>query len=148
MVFTNSATDPDLPANSLTFSLEPGSPSAASINPANGVFSWTTARTDEGSVNSVTVRVADNGVPPKFDTKNFTINVVAPPGIQEITAAEGTVTLMWNAIPGKMYRVQYKTTLEEAMWINLQEVTAAGPTVSYQESPGANQRFYRIDALD
>ena len=38
--FTASATDPDLPAHTLTFSLT-GAPAGASIDPATGVFTWT-----------------------------------------------------------------------------------------------------------
>ena len=41
--FTATATDPDLPANALTFSLDPGAPTGASIDPQSGVFSWTPA---------------------------------------------------------------------------------------------------------
>src|SRR5204863_116451 len=41
LTFTVSATDADLPANSLTYSLEAGAPAGASINSTTGLFSWT-----------------------------------------------------------------------------------------------------------
>ena len=41
LTFTASATDPDIPAQSLIFSLDPGAPAGASINPGSGVFKWT-----------------------------------------------------------------------------------------------------------
>jgi hypothetical protein len=41
VTFTATATDPDIPANTLTFSLDAGAPTGASINPTTGVFSFT-----------------------------------------------------------------------------------------------------------
>src|SRR5439155_11813169 len=58
--FTVTATDADLPANVLTFSLDPGAPSGAAINASTGAFSWTPSTT---GTFPVTVRVADNGTP-------------------------------------------------------------------------------------
>jgi PKD repeat protein len=71
LTFTATATDADIPANTLTFSLDAGAPAGATIT-AGGVFSWTppTAGTFP-----VTVRVTDNGVPPLSDAKSFTIIV-------------------------------------------------------------------------
>jgi len=148
VVVSNSATDSDIPANVLTFSLDPGAPPAASINSTNGIFNWTTASTDAGSANPITVRVTDNGPPSKSDAKTFTISVVTPPGVQEIATSGGTVTFSWNAIPGKTYRVQYKSNLADAIWLDLSDVTAEGSSASFQEPLGAIQRFYRILALD
>src|SRR5262249_34655664 len=41
LTFTNTATDADVPAQTLTFSLDAGAPAGAGINPNTGVFSWT-----------------------------------------------------------------------------------------------------------
>ena len=43
LTFTATATDADLPANTLTFSLS-GEPVGASIDPNTGVFTWTPPR--------------------------------------------------------------------------------------------------------
>ncbi len=40
LTFTATATDADLPANTLTFSLS-GEPAGALIDPVSGVFTWT-----------------------------------------------------------------------------------------------------------
>src|SRR5205814_8891295 len=40
---TASATDADLPANTLTFSLDAGAPAGAAISPGPGVFRWSTS---------------------------------------------------------------------------------------------------------
>src|SRR5262249_24658091 len=65
------ATDPDLPANMLTFSLDPGAPVGASIDPSTGLFNWTPTGLQAPSTNLITVRVTDNGSPPLSDQKTF-----------------------------------------------------------------------------
>ena len=74
---TASATDPDLPANELTFSLEPGAPAGATIDPSTGEFSWTPGLGTVGD-HVVTVRVTDDGEPAMSDTEDFTVTVTAP----------------------------------------------------------------------
>ena len=41
LAFTATASDVDLPANGLTFSLSGVVPAGAAINPATGAFTWT-----------------------------------------------------------------------------------------------------------
>jgi VCBS repeat-containing protein len=71
--FTATATDPDIPANTLTFSLI-GAPTSASINPSSGLFAWTPSSSQIGS-HTFKVRVTDNGSPNLYDEKSVTINV-------------------------------------------------------------------------
>ena len=71
--FTATATDPDLPANTLTFSLV-GAPAGASIDPATGAFSWTPTSAQIGSA-TFTVRVTDNGTPNLSDEEQITVTV-------------------------------------------------------------------------
>ena len=52
------ATDADLPAQALTFSLV-AAPAGAAINPASGVFTWTPGESDGPGSFPVTVRVVD-----------------------------------------------------------------------------------------
>src|SRR5205823_3818470 len=69
-----SATDADLPANSLTFALV-SSPAGMTINPASGAISWTPTEAQGPSTNAVSVSVTDNGVPALRVTKTFTVTV-------------------------------------------------------------------------
>jgi hypothetical protein len=69
------ATDGDVPANNLTFSLASGAPSGASINPVTGAFSWTPIASQGGNTYSVTIQVADNGSPPLSDSETISITV-------------------------------------------------------------------------
>jgi hypothetical protein len=73
--FTVTATDQDVPSQSLTFSLEAGSPTGASIDPASGVFSWTPDGLQGPGVYPVTVTVTDDGNPALSDSQLFTITV-------------------------------------------------------------------------
>ncbi len=72
--FTASATDPDLPANTLTYTLRPGAPAAASINPTTGAFTWTPGIPDVGT-HPITVRVTDNGNPVLYAEQSFSVAV-------------------------------------------------------------------------
>ncbi|MEK6801410.1 MAG: putative Ig domain-containing protein [Nitrospirota bacterium] len=75
LTFTATATDADVPAQSLTFSLQGTPPSGASIT-TGGVFTWTPAAGQVGA-HSVTIRVTDNGAPALFDEETITITVAA-----------------------------------------------------------------------
>ena len=73
--FTASATDTDLPANSLTYSLDATSLAAGmSINAATGEFTWTPAENQSGS-HTVTITVTDDGAGLLDDFEIFTITV-------------------------------------------------------------------------
>ena len=94
LTFTAAATDADVPANGLLFSLV-GAPAGASIDPNSGVFSWTPTEAQGPGSFTFTVSVSD-GVGGS-DGESITVTVdevnVAPvvtnPGDQ--TDAEGSV---------------------------------------------------------
>ncbi len=71
LTFTASASDPDLPANALTFSLDAGAPAGASIHAMTGVFSWTPTEAQGPGSYDVTIRVTDNGTPAMDDFQTF-----------------------------------------------------------------------------
>jgi hypothetical protein len=80
------ATDPDLPASSLTFSLI-SPPAGASINPVSGAFSWMPSEAQGPGPYTIRVRVTDNGSPNLSDTKSFTVavnEVNSPPVLMPI----------------------------------------------------------------
>ena len=70
--------------------------------------------------------------------------------LRGLTTSDGAVTLWWDAVPGVMYRVQYKADLRDATWTDLPgEVTASGPTGNKVDETLGNapRRFYRVVAL-
>ena len=70
--FTASATDEDIPANELTFSLSGGEAGMA-IDPESGVFTWTAPGASGQFL--VTVIVTDSGVPALSDSSDVSIMV-------------------------------------------------------------------------
>ncbi len=102
LTFTATASDPDLPANSLTFSLDAGAPSGASIDPNTGAFSWTPTESQGPGTYSITVRVTDTGTPAQsdFETITVTVNEVnAPPVLASLgdKAIQQGTTLQFTA---------------------------------------------------
>jgi len=97
LTFTAAATDADLPANTLTFSLDAVVPAGATINSTTGVFSWTPASGQIGG-NSVTVRVTDNGAPTLSDFEAITVQVDAAANVAPTLAAIGDKTVNENSI--------------------------------------------------
>jgi hypothetical protein len=74
---TATAMDPDVPVNTLTFSLDAGAPSGATIHAQTGAFSWTPGIGDVGN-HLIVVRVTDDGNPAMSDTEDFNVHVIAP----------------------------------------------------------------------
>src|SRR5207244_2188652 len=74
LTFTNTVTDIDVPAQTLTFSLS-NAPAGATINPTNGIFTWTPTEAQGPSTNLITVLVTDNGSPNLTSAQSFTVIV-------------------------------------------------------------------------
>ena len=72
--FTAAAADADLPANSLTFSLE-NAPAGAAINPVTGEFKWTPTEAQGAGDYKITIRVTDNGSPNLSATQTINVHV-------------------------------------------------------------------------
>jgi YD repeat-containing protein len=70
------ASDPDLPANRLTFRLATGAPDGAAIDPATGRFTWTPTDAQAGRTYAVTVQVVDDGTPALSATTAFAVQVL------------------------------------------------------------------------
>lgn len=153
LTFTNSATDPDIPTNTLTFDVFPG-PAGASVDPASGIFTWTPDGSFIGTTNSVTIVVTDNNpqavnAQQLSDAKTFQVYVAPLPAFSSSTFTNGVLTLTWSSIPGITYRVQYDSQLGDANWIDLPPDVLATDTTSSQTDTNLtdSQRFYRILVL-
>jgi hypothetical protein len=150
LVITNSATDVDVPTNSMAFSLNPG-PAGADIDATNGVFVWTPDSSFANTTNSVTVMVTDDNPDAVNsqqlnDSKSFTVFVLPPPTFSSAVVSNDLLTLSWSAISGQTYRVQYNTNLLDTNWTDLPpDVTATDTTATWSDSILSDtQRFYRV----
>ncbi len=92
IVITNAATDSDLPRNRLTFSLQAGHPAGATVNPANGVFTWQPTETQGPSTNRIGLIVADNGTPSLSATQYFT--AIVRDTLSDFTLSLGQTNLL------------------------------------------------------
>jgi len=92
VTFTATATDADIPSNTLAFSLTLGSPAAtgAAINSSTGAFSWTPSAS--GSY-PVTITVTDNGTPPLSASEGISINVSAAADNPPVLTSPGNKTV-------------------------------------------------------
>lgn len=79
------------PGDILTYSLT-SSPAGMSINPQNGLITWTPSTAQEGA-NKASVRVTDNANPSLSVTQNFTIQVSPTPVINVAPVISTTANL-------------------------------------------------------
>lgn len=142
------ATDADIPAQQLTFSLTNG-PLGATINPTNGAFAWVPSGSPGTLSQAITVVVTDNGKPNKSDSKTFTVTAEDLNLGPLIVGTDG-VTLRWSALPGLTYRLQYKAELGDPAWTDLPgDVTATNDTAFSLDPTSLTNftRFYRLIAI-
>jgi hypothetical protein len=145
VMFTNIASDLDVPANAITFSLDSGAPFNASINPTNGVFEWVTVDADANTTRAITVRATDDGVPPMDAAETFHVTVISRPTITTIIISNGVATVTWSAATGQIYRLQYLTNLSDTNWSNVPpDVTAVGPTATANDTAEEAGKYYRV----
>jgi hypothetical protein len=78
--FIASAADPDIPTQTLVYSMDSG-PAGAAINASSGVFTWTPTVAQGGQQVTIVLRAAESGAGGLFDTRTFKIDVTsATPG--------------------------------------------------------------------
>jgi hypothetical protein len=150
--FTLSATDADLPAQTLSYSMDAGAPTGATFNAVTRTFNWTPAEDQGPGTNAVTFRVTDNGSPNMGDFETITIVVSSAAELRliDITiSGSGAVTLNWSSQAGNTYRVQSKDDLSQAPWNTEGDYDATNSTTTATISTGgAPWRYYRIQQLN
>jgi hypothetical protein len=143
---TNSATDSDVPAQTLTFSLLT-SPTNAVIGTNSGVLTWRPLITQADTTNSFTVMVADNGTPSMSATQSFVVTVIplAQPLISAITPVAGQMVLQVNGANGPDYQIQSSTDLVNwsVVFTTNSPVMPFVWTTTYTDGPSNN--FFRIN---
>jgi hypothetical protein len=115
LLVTNSATDADLPAQTLTFSLL-SAPTNAAINSSSGLFNWRPIIAQSPSTQTVAVVVSDNGTPVMSATQGFTVTVTQPaiPALNTVSITNGQFGFLINGSTGPDYTILVSTNL--ASW--------------------------------
>ena len=147
LTFTNVASDPDAPPQTLTFSLL-SAPSGATVNATNGIFSWRPTISQSPTTNQISVTVTDNGVPPLGATQSFSVMVLKPanPVLSPASAtfSNGVFSLRVNGDPGPNYSILASTNL--TVWTNVFTATSPSLPFVWNDTNTANlpRRFYRV----
>lgn len=141
---TNTATDPDLPPQILTFSLL-AAPVGATLNSSSGIFSWRPLVSQANTTNPVTVKVADNGTPVLSATNNFSVIVkpLVPPAMQSINLTASSVILSVTGALGPDYTLLTSTNLTG--WQPLLTTNPTALPLTFTTTNQAElQRFYKV----
>lgn len=110
---TNSATEPDMPAQMLTFSLVSGVPGMA-VDPSSGVLTWIPQQTNSPSTNTVCVAVTDSGNPPLSATNAFVVIVrevnvppILPPVPLQTVSARRLLSVTNTAVEANIHSTNW-----------------------------------------
>jgi hypothetical protein len=144
IAFTASATDTDLPPQTLTFSLL-SAPTNATLS-ANGNFIWRPTVSQSDTTNLISLEVTDSGTPSLSATQSFTaiVTPLAPPSISSAAWNNSQFTLQVGGMAGPDYAVQVSTNLTD--WNNLFITNSPPMPFIWSDTNAAAQpvQFYRI----
>lgn len=129
LTLTVDASDPDIPAQDLTFSLGADAAPGAVVGASSGVFSWTPGAAP--ATNAFSIIVADSGVPSLTATQSFSVVVYSLPTLG-VEMSGNQMILSWP-----------RGTLQEADEVTgpYFDVTQSSPFLA---TPNAAQKFFRI----
>jgi hyaluronate lyase len=144
LTVSNSAADPDLPYQTLSFSLS-NAPPGAVINPTTGSFTWRPTVAQAGLTNLIAVVVADDGSPSLRATQTLAVAVPKPaaPAVSQAGMTNGQFRLQISGDFGPDYYVQASSNLAD--WTTV--ATNYQPALPLRwTDPDATlpSRFYRL----
>jgi hypothetical protein len=148
LVIANSATDPNVPPQTLTYSLLVA-PSGANLNPASGYFTWRPTLAQSPSTNLITLCVADNGSPSLSATQSFTVKVLKPqsPALSTAIVSNGIFSMLIGGDSGPDYILEISTNLGNgSAWLPTATNFSATPPYLWSDPQRADlkQKFYRV----
>jgi len=139
--------DTDLPANTLSAVLVNNPTNGVLSLSLNGGFTYTPNNGFTGT-DAFTYRASDGLLDSDVATVTFT--VVSPIfSITSVIFSNEVATVMWQSVPSRTYRLEYKDALTDPSWTAvIPDVIATGSTSSMTNSVGtATQRYYRVNRL-
>jgi glucuronoarabinoxylan endo-1,4-beta-xylanase len=144
LLVTNTASDSDLPAQTLTFSPANPFPANAAVN-SGGLFSWRPLVSQADTTNLIQIQVTDGGSPPLSATNSFEVmvNSVTNPMIGSVSYSPGQVTLTVDGPQGPDYTLWTSTNLMD--WQAL--FITNSPTIPFimtDTNSADPARFYRF----
>jgi RHS repeat-associated protein len=146
LTVTNLATDPDIPANVLTFGLV-SAPTGVNLDSATGVLTWTPTEAQATTTNAITVKLSDDGKPSLSATNSFIVVVTnaRPAPSLTVSQLDGLIGIAWpTAAVG--FSLEVTETLEgQIQWAPV----ATSPVVVGDQNaitlqPTSSSGFYRL----
>jgi hypothetical protein len=149
LVLTNTATDVDVPAQTLTYVLTStvAGTNVPTINTNTGVITWAPTLAQSGTSNTITTLVTDNGVPPLSATNTFAVIINPLPAISSVIYTNGGFLLKWFAPTNDQFRVDWTTNLAPViLWTPFPGIiTSTNGTFIYADTNAPLvMRFYRL----
>jgi hypothetical protein len=148
LTVTNTATDPDIPQNVLSYSLL-SPPSGAAID-TNGIITWTPS-TNQALIatSTITTIVTDGGVPSLSATNSFVVTVrqlMSAPVLRSISVTNGVAVIAWSSIPGYVYKLESADNFPPLFWspVDTAMTATAEITTGIDNTASSAQRFYRV----
>jgi len=146
VIFT--ATDSDIPAQTLAYSLLAGAPTGAAINSSSGEFTWRPSVASGDTTNEITVVVTDNGSPNLSATQSFSVivNPVTQPVAGAPVYADGQFSLTITGQAGPDYTLQVSTNLADGVWTTLFTTNSPPSPFTFTDPNAGAQpmQFYRV----
>ena len=143
--FTNSASDDDLPPQSLLFSLL-SFPAGATLSPTSGVFSWRPVVAQADTTEVIECQVEDSGTPVMSASKSFqvTVNPLARPGLTPLEFTNNQFRLLVTGDAGPDYTIQGSPDL--TLWTNVFTTNSPGLpfTWTFTNAADFSQQFFRV----
>lgn len=147
LTVTNSATDPDLPAQTLTFNLL-SAPAGATIDSGTGFITWRPTITQASATYGFSVVVTDNGTPSLSATQSFNVTVLRPaaPTLSAASMAGGSFQMSVAGDSGPDYSVYAATNLTGAPWSLVLTTNPPALPFLFADPSATNtpQRYYRV----
>lgn len=144
------AEDFDEPAQTLTYSLAPGAPAGATIDPDTGFLTWLAGHGEVGETKTFTVRVQDSGAPPQSAEITFTATVLPPvpaPTPLSIERLGDQIQLRWQGEPGVTYQVIRKPTPDSPTGELVCDFPSEGGRITVRDRIKGQEGFYVLALL-
>ncbi|MGE4182479.1 MAG: Ig domain-containing protein, partial [Limisphaerales bacterium] len=137
------ASDTDLPANTLSYSLDPAPP-GMTIDPSTGEIAWNPLESQVGT-HAVTVKVADNATPNLDATRSFVVTVTGEGARLSISLlAGGLIQISATGDVGVTYELQ--ATTDFVTWTKVLEFQSTASPYLYIDPSSLTvpSRNYRL----
>jgi uncharacterized repeat protein (TIGR01451 family) len=146
---TVSATDSDLPANSLSYTML-NAPAGTSLDETSGLFSWTPDVNQGPGEYSVTFIVSDDGSPVLTDSETITLSVTDAPGVV-ITESGGSTEVDEDGTITSGYHVVLNTQPSEDVIITItkdSQVETSETSLTFTPDNWAEAQSVLVSAVD